>query len=410
MPDSQLSDFLRQSTCPACGHHVAVVFFDGGRQPLATIAWPASAAEAQAMPRLPLSFVRCADCGHVYNADFDYAHVPYSDKPNLMFNRAAIWSEHLKAVRDLILAHLPEKPVVVEIGCGEGHLLRALAEARPAGRYIGFDPNATVETGNGRVEARQELFDPARHLEECRPDMVVSRHVLEHLMNPLGFVQKLAFSAEWMKLETGLFIEVPCIDRVFESGRIADFYYEHNSHFTTASFTRLLNHCAKEVELIEHGYDGEVIFGLARLGSQKEPVTLARESLAFYAAAKEAKATIGKQLAELHASGKRVAIWGGTGKAAAFINYFGADAARFPVVVDSDRDKAGTFVPGTGQEIRFRDDLLEHPAEVILIPTQWRAKDIVAEMERCGIRCTIVLIEHHGRLINYHTDPHPYKA
>ena len=38
MPDSQLSDFLRQSTCPACGHHVAVVFFDGGRQPLATIA------------------------------------------------------------------------------------------------------------------------------------------------------------------------------------------------------------------------------------------------------------------------------------------------------------------------------------------------------------------------------------
>ena len=362
------------------------------------------------MPRLPLSFVRCADCGHVYNADFDYAHVPYSDKPNLMFNRAAIWSEHLKAVRDLILAHLPEKPVVVEIGCGEGHLLRALAEARPAGRYIGFDPNATVETGNGRVEARQELFDPARHLEECRPDMVVSRHVLEHLMNPLGFVQKLAFSAEWMKLETGLFIEVPCIDRVFESGRIADFYYEHNSHFTTASFTRLLNHCAKEVELIEHGYDGEVIFGLARLGSQKEPVTLARESLAFYAAAKEAKATIGKQLAELHASGKRVAIWGGTGKAAAFINYFGADAARFPVVVDSDRDKAGTFVPGTGQEIRFRDDLLEHPAEVILIPTQWRAKDIVAEMERCGIRCTIVLIEHHGRLINYHTDPHPYKA
>src|SRR5689334_18707545 len=72
---------LKQCTCPACGHHVAVPFLDADRQPLATLAWPSSRYEAESMPRLPLEFVRCVSCGHIYNARFDYACVPYSDKP-----------------------------------------------------------------------------------------------------------------------------------------------------------------------------------------------------------------------------------------------------------------------------------------------------------------------------------------
>src|SRR5438093_124778 len=117
-PPRPLRGLLRTVTCPACGYHVAVPFYDGGREPLTTLAWPQSRAEAQAMDRLPLTFVRCVDCGHVYNADFDYAQVPYSKKPNLMFNRGALWARYLESVRDLMLAHLPLRPVVVEVGCG----------------------------------------------------------------------------------------------------------------------------------------------------------------------------------------------------------------------------------------------------------------------------------------------------
>lgn len=405
-----LNELLRNATCPACGHHVAIAFFDGGKQPLATIAWPESAEKAQSMPRLPLSFVRCVDCGHVFNAEFDYARVPYSDKPNLMFNRAAIWSRHLERMRDLALAWLPERPVVVEIGCGEGLMLRALADARPSGRYIGFDPNAAVDAAGDSVEARHELFDPAAHLAECRPDMVISRHVLEHLMDPLGFLQRLAFSAEWLDVHTRLFLEVPCIDRVFDTGRIADFYYEHNSHFTTQSFTRMLERCAARARRIEHGYDGEVIIGLVELGSDGHAIRLAKQAIAFRNGAVLAKETVGRQLDELQRSGKRVAIWGGTGKSAAFINYYGADAQRFPVVVDSDADKAGTHVPGAGQLIHFRDHLLRNPVDVILIPTQWRARDILDEIGRMRIRYETILIEHKGTLVDYHAGEHPYRG
>ena len=107
--------------------------------------------------------------------------------------------------------------------------------------------------------------------------------------------------------------------------------------------------------------------------------------------------------------GKRVAIWGGTGKAAALISQYELDAERFPIVVDSDVEKSGTFVPGTGQEIRFRDYLLKHPVDVILIATQWRAVDIAAEIDRCAIPFESILIEHEGQLIDFLDNEHPYR-
>ncbi len=406
-PRQEHERLLRQSTCPACGHHVAVPFLDADRQPLATLAWPASRREAQEMPRLPLEFVRCVGCGHVYNARFDHARVPYSDKPNLMFNKGAGWKRHLVHVCDLLRDTLPPNATVIEIGCGEGHLLRALAEQRPDGRYIGFDPNARVDTA-GRFEARAQLFDASVHMAECRPDLVVSRHVLEHLVNPLGFLQSLEFAACCLDATTWLFIEVPCIDRVLATGRTVDFYYEHNSHFTTTSFTRMLQRVARQVEWIETSYDGEVICGLARLGGGREAVEAAREAAHFREAAAAGLTTIRQQLEELHTSGRRLAIWGGTGKAAAFLNRFAVDAERFPLVVDSDADKVDTHVPGTGQRIRPAAYLVDHPVDILVIPMQWRARDIVAEMERSGIACRQILIEHQGRLIDFGRDAHPY--
>jgi predicted O-linked N-acetylglucosamine transferase (SPINDLY family) len=404
-----LPSLLRTATCPACGHHVAVPFYDGGEQPLATVAWPRSSADARAMKRLPLDFVRCVDCGHVYNCRFDYAEVPYSEKPNLMFNRGAVWTDHLRQIRDLIVKGLSERPVVVEVGCGEGHLLRAVAEQRRGGRYIGFDPSNAINTGYGLIEGRRELFDPARHLAELRPDLIISRHVLEHLMNPLAFVQAIAFAASWENIETRLFIEVPCIDQVIRLGRTVDFFYEHNSNFTTKSLERMLARCASEVEAVARGYNDEVVFGVAQFCRREQQVQMATEAVGFAERSAGQRQTIGADVDALAVSGKRVAIWGGTGKAAAFINQFGLDAKRFPLVVDSDVEKAGTYVPGAGQEILYRDLLIQYPVDVILIATQWRAGDIVAEIERCGIPYQTILIEHAGRLINFFDGAHPYR-
>lgn len=404
-----LKGVLLQETCPACSYHVAVPFYDGGRQPLTTLAWPKSETEAQSMERLPLSFVRCVDCGHVYNKAFDYADVPYSDKPNLMFNQGELWQEHLTAIQEQMLARLPENPTIIEIGCGDGHLLRGLAQKAPEGRYIGFDPSGHVDTGDGLIEFHQALFEPEVHLAQYQPDMVISRHVLEHLMNPLGFMQALAFAASWVDHPVQVFIEVPCIDRVFDAQRTADFFYEHNSHFTSESLRRLLARCATTVDVIETGYYDEVVYGFATLQGSPAQKKYATQALSFFQHTCKAQQRVAQQLTALYQTGQSVAIWGGTGKAAAFIQRFQVNKERFPIVVDSDPAKVGTFVPGTGQEICLSDDLAQNPVDAVVIATQWRAKDIVKEMTRKGIVPSQVFIEHQGQLINYHTDDHPYQ-
>lgn len=398
----------RGTTCSACGYHVAVPFFQGGRQPLATLAWPTTAEQARNLPRLPSDFYRCIDCGHIFNPDFDYKHVPYSEKPNLMFNSGQIWSEHIRSLCDAILTHLPPQPVVVEVGHGDGSFLAALAAKRPQGRYIGFDPHGAI-SANASIDLRAELFDPASHLEQLAPHLVISRHVLEHLIDPLGFLQQLTFAAACCECEPLGYIEVPCIDRVLETGRTSDFYYEHSSQFTTGSFTRMLENSGVEVLRIGHAYGGEVVHAFIRFLGHPEFVARAEDARLFQIRSGQALETIRSQLAALHASGTSVAVWGGTGKSAAFMCQYGMDEERFPTVIDSDPAKVGTFVPGTGQIIRFRDWLHDHPAQVVIIPPQWRAADIIAEMAAAEISTDLVLIEHNGRLIDYRQDEHPYR-
>jgi len=399
--DAELAHKLVSTTCPACGHHVAAPFYDGGKQPLATVGWPKTSDEARGMPVLPLDFVRCTACGHVFNASFDYSQVPYAKVEYLTFNRGSLWMDFLQSVAAEVRRRLPPAPVVVEIGYGDGGFLDALSADCPRGRFIGFDPHGAPAAQGSRLELRRELFDPGSHLAALRPDLIVSRHVLEHLSDPLGFVQHISLAAACLDQRPLMYLEVPCIDRALETGRTEDFFYEHNSHFTTASLCRMLDRTGARLETLGHGYDGEVVYAFVRLEARGELVRNGLAALDFLAQAERARKTISAQLTSLYESGKRVAFWGGTGRAAAFINSHGADAERFPIVVDSDAKKAGTYVPGAGQLIRFRDWLVDNPVEVIVIPCQWRAADIVCEIHEQAIRYETILIDRRGELVKF---------
>lgn len=402
-----IAENLLTVSCPVCQFGVAAPFFDGGMQPLATLGWSSTKEVAKAMPRHPLDYVQCLRCTHVWNRSFSYEAIPYQKNPNRMFNNGAIWQGHLKDTRDLVKSHLPDCPTVIDVGCGEGHFVRGVAEALNfKGRFMGFDPNATEESGRG-VEFHARYFEPLNDIAEITPDIIVMRHVIEHLTAPSIFVDQLAVAASSLTKPVLFFAEVPCIDRVISTLRLGDFFYEHPSQYTTCSFRTLMERGGDILELT-HGYGGEVIYALVRLGIPSKSKEAAELASKFYQHVNRTRTTIRQQLNALLASNKLIAIWGGTGKAAAFMHQFDIRDDEIPLVVDSDQEKVGTYVPKSGQVIQFRDVLKNRPLDVVIVPSQWRAKDIVAEMNREGISPAIVLIEHEGRLIDFHREDHPY--
>ena len=102
-------------------------------------------------------------------------------------------------------------------------------------------------------------------------------------------------------------------------------------------------------------------------------------------------------------------IWGGVGKAATFIQYCGLTENTFPFVVDSDENKVGTCVPGMGQLIPCPSILQNKSWDLIFIPSQWRALDIVSEIKEKNIGYSSILIEFKGKLVDFELDERPYR-
>lgn len=359
------------------------------------------------MRRHRLDFVQCPVCTHVWNHAFAPDCIPYQENPNRMFNGGGIWTDHLAKTRDLIIAYVPNEPVIIDIGCGEGHFVRGVGRAlKNNGRFLGFDLNASKETGSG-IEFNRRYFDPLEDMPAFHPDVVVLRHVLEHMLEPREFVEQLAWGAQNLRRPCLLFVEVPCIDKVFKTKRLADFFYEHVQHFSTKSFEQLMSRVGK-IKHLGHGYGEEVVFALVELSVPNNIAEQAQVSARFEQQTWVSRRVIKQQLRELKDIGKTVAIWGGTGKAAAFMQYFLVDADDFPLVVDSDESKTGSYVPGQGQEIVGVEKLMAVDLHTVIIPSQWRARDIVEEMAALNITPEQILIEHDGRLIDFYQNEHPY--
>lgn len=389
--------------CLACGWKITYPLYNPRPQPLAALALPRSAEAARSAERLPLDFHICARCGHVFNVAFEYSRVPYEQDSNLMYNCAVRWQEHLRRVARLLGEQYGlAGRTLVDIGCGDGLFFKLFGAEFPGTRLIGFEPGKEAEQARRHgLEVYRDYFQPERDLKRLRPDGLVCRHVLEHLEDPRDFVAAIAYWSNRYGLQPLFLAEVPRIDRALAERRLTDFLYEHVSNFSALSLRMMFETAGYEVIEVRSCYGDEVAVALARPQRMAQLEPIRRGAEAFRLGIAEQRAVVRSQLERLLASGRRVAFWGATGKGAAFLNALELSAERFPLVVDSDPNKLGRYVPGTGQKIRSPQFLKAHPVEVIVITTRWRAADIAEQIRREGIGCEEVLVLEQGQLAPY---------
>lgn len=379
--------------CLACHGRIVEPFYSPGPQPLMALNLPKSQGEAKNSPLYPMNFYMCCFCGHIFNSDFDYAKVPYEEDSNLMYNQGSGWQTHLEQMASLLRGGNREPgKTIIDIGAGDGGFLdilsRQYSREGTVARCIAFEPGIESETCRTLgFEVYADYFIPQRDVRKFDPDILVCRHVLEHLQAPRDFVAEIAYHANMNQVFPLFFAEVPCITKALGTHRITDFLYEHASNFTQRSLQVMFESAGWVTHNEFLTYNDEVAVWIGR--PQQLDLSFEKQAKVFRDHTWDAVTNIHSKLTVRRRAGESIVFWGGTGKGAAFLNAYHLKGDR---VVDSDIHKVGRHVPGTAQRIEHSDVLLKKPVNAIVITTRWRAADIYAEIKRKGIKYGELLV------------------
>ena len=287
-----------------------------------------SAEAARACPRGDIVLVEDMATGLVRNAAFDAAVMDYDAAYQNEQGLSTAFRRHLDEVAGLIETWIGTE-ALVEVGCGKGGFLELLA-ARGAD-VTGCDP--TYEGSNPRV--LKAYFSGNMGV---RGKGLILRHVLEHIADPVAFLQMLAQANGGKGL---IYIEVPCFDWICDKRTWFDIFHEHVNYFRLGDFARIFG----RVVHADRGFGGQYLRVIADLATLRVPRRDPADPVRFpsdFTAALTADDTGGTRPGIL---------WGGASKGVIFALL--RERAGLPVsrVIDINPAKQGKYLAGTGLRV-----------------------------------------------------------
>ncbi|MDW3094162.1 MAG: class I SAM-dependent methyltransferase [Gammaproteobacteria bacterium] len=284
-----------------------------------------------------IHLVEDLETGLVYNDAFSSELMNYDSNYNNEQALSPMFKAHLESVLDLINSYLGNENLV-EVGCGKGFFLELLQSR--GFEIVGFDP--AYEGNNPTVE--QKFFEKGVGI---KADGLILRHVLEHVENPVEFLECLKEANQ----DSGLiYIEVPCFDWICEHNAWFDILYEHVNYFRLGDFKRIFSNVVESGRL----FGGQYLYVIADLSSLKKPVRDISDPVAFprdfMLGVEKYKST--------HLNVKK-AIWGGASKGVLFGLLQSRVGNNFDMVIDINPAKQEKFMPLTGVKVYSPEEGLD---------------------------------------------------
>ena len=307
-----------------------------------------------------LRICHCGTCDFVWNAAFDPGRLSYHHAYDNTQTFSPVFADHLESVVSLLVDERDVRDSrIVEVGCGKGEFLRRLVEADRGNTGSGFDPSyvGPLEDLDGRLRFELSFFGPEQATGAA--DVVVSRHVIEHVEEPLAMLE-LMRSAIAAAPEPRLFLETPDVEWILENRVVWDFFYEHCSYFTPRSIEYAARLAGLEIDRVDLVFGGQYMWAQGRPaeGRDAPPPTASLRAATeeFERAERQLWERLAAQIDELSGRGA-VAVWGAGAKGVTFVNRLDPDAEALAGVVDLNPAKQGGYIPGTGHPILAPHDL-----------------------------------------------------
>lgn len=190
-----------------------------------------------------LDIVLCESCSHIYNDAFD------AGSPDLYkgdYHSSVVASPQARLDQKHIASLLNDSVIlkgktVLEIGCGDGFFMSELQSF--GANLIGYETSATFELTANRqgLLVYNSYFDfEAEKDSHSSVDVVVMRHVLEHMEDPKQVLESFLSGIFRSPRPKYLFIEVPNAETILSGDLYFDFYNDHIQYFSTIYLVYLL--------------------------------------------------------------------------------------------------------------------------------------------------------------------------
>lgn len=338
-----------------------------------------------------LTMTVCKNCGFVFNKDFNESLLSYDEN----YDNSQTFSPLFKRYVSKLVHYILEKKFVkncniFEVGCGKGFFLRKLVENGRGNRGYGFDPayDGPLEELEGKIRFYRDYYAP--DFVDVKADIVVCRHVIEHVTNPTSLMQDI-HKAFKMSQTARVFLETPCVEWILRNNVHFDMFYEHCSLFSESSLESAMQLVGYEPSKTCHIFDEQYLWLEAaptsyvndvQFDSGKTPV-LAQEF------GKKEKDFIESWKEKLDSfKPKPLAIWGAGAKGATFLNLIDPEALSIDCVIDINPKKRGKYIPGTGHEIIGIDQIKSRGVKAAINMNPNYANENAAIVIKFGLNIT----------------------
>jgi hypothetical protein len=379
----------RGRTCPLCGTAAGHAFLVRDGVPVHQNLLMDTPDAARAIARGRIELVVCTACGFVFNRAFDEQHLAYGDRYENAQDCSPAFAAYAADLAARVLRTAARGARIVEVGCGKGTFLRRLVEDTAIGNTgLGFDPaysGPDVEY-DGRLRFRRAFFDAAGSAGPV--DVVVCRHVIEHVASPVAMLQAVR-SAIGASSHARAYFETPCVNWLMRNGVIWDIFYEHCSYFNAGSLRYAFERSGFAVDGVRHVFGGQYLWLEASPAPQVQPPTPRAGDVpaladAFSASYDALVAGWQAKLADAVKRGK-IGVWGAGAKGVTFANLLDPDRAIIDCLIDLNPRKQGKYVPGTGHPIvSYQEAAARGIRTAVLMNPNYRSEN-VALLAQAGL-------------------------
>jgi SAM-dependent methyltransferase len=390
------------TACAGCGSRHVEPFLELRDQPgLIGVQW-ASPEAARSCSKGDIRLVWCRDCGLIANAAFDPTIAAYNGAYDNSLAASPTYRAYARTTAERLVSEYDLRgKTAVEIGCGGGDFLELLCELG-GNRGIGFDPGPRPRVKHNAGEARgvdadggqcppygirfiNDFYSPK--YADCVGDLICCRQVLEHIPQPLSFLQMLRKMIGSRR--TVLHFDVPNAEYILSDLAVWTLIYEHPLYFTPFALWQLFESAGFAVRRLTEPFGRQFIqidaLPAEDLPPWKAEDKLTAELIALFKQAAEYKICYWRtQVAAFAARGLKVVAWGAGARGVAFFNILNI-AGEVPYLVDLNTNKHGKYIAGTGQQIVGPEFLKSYRPDVVLVMNAIYTREICERVEQLGL-------------------------